>query len=199
MSEEERLPTWGKVIFTWIVLFLFWVIISVSLEWRSLLVGGIITLGVSVVMHNMLTEDIRYHMNINLSLRVLSIIFFYVPKYIFLMVFKLLKSNYTVIKHAILMDVNPGIIKVKTNLSSDTGITLLANSVTLNPGTLTLDLGENEEGNFLYIHWIDFFTVEGTRAGKESRNLEEWIMLEREKAREKIKGGLEKSLEKIFW
>ncbi len=199
IGEEERLPTWGKIIFTWVVLFIFWIIISGTFEWRSLLVGGLITWGVSVVMHNMLTDDIRYHMDKNLAVRVVSILFFYVPQYVFLMIFKLMKSNYTVIKHVILKDIDPGIIKVNTDLNSDTGMAVLANSVSLNPGTLALDLDRGSDGNFLYIHWIDFFTVEGTRAGQESKNLEEWILLEREKAREKIKGGLESSLEKIFW
>jgi|GEM_PF-231311 len=198
-GEDERLPFWGKISFTWIVLFLFWIIISGTFGWRSLLVGGLITLGVSVVMHNMLTEDIRYHIDKNLALRVGGILFFYVPRYVVLMIFKLMKSNYTVIKHVILKDIDPGIIKVKTDLDSDTGMTVLANSVSLNPGTLALDLDRGSDGNFLYIHWIDFFTVEGTRAGQESKNLKDWILLEREKAREKIKGGLEASLEKIFW
>ena len=49
--------------------------------------------------------------------------------------------------------INPGIVKVKTSLKSDTALTFLANSVTLTPGTLSVDI--DEEGGFLYIHWID--------------------------------------------
>ncbi|MFC1658154.1 Na+/H+ antiporter subunit E [Candidatus Omnitrophota bacterium] len=48
---------------------------------------------------------------------------------------------------------NPGIVKVKTSLKSDTALTFLANSITLTPGTLSVDI--DEERGFLYIHWID--------------------------------------------
>lgn len=49
--------------------------------------------------------------------------------------------------------IHPGIVKVKTNLRSDTGLTFLANSITLTPGTLSVDV--DREGGFLYVHWID--------------------------------------------
>lgn len=48
---------------------------------------------------------------------------------------------------------NPGIVKVKTSLKSDTALTFLANSITLTPGTLSVDI--DQEGGFLYVHWID--------------------------------------------
>ncbi|MBU3958792.1 MAG: Na+/H+ antiporter subunit E, partial [Candidatus Omnitrophica bacterium] len=41
----------------------------------------------------------------------------------------------------------------KTTLKSDTGLTFLANSITLTPGTMTVDI--DPEHGFLYIHWID--------------------------------------------
>jgi multicomponent Na+:H+ antiporter subunit E len=49
--------------------------------------------------------------------------------------------------------INPGIVKVKTSLKSDTGLTFLANSITLTPGTMSVDI--DEVNGFLYIHWID--------------------------------------------
>jgi len=51
------------------------------------------------------------------------------------------------------LPINPGIVKVKTSLRSDTGLTFLANSITLTPGTLSVDV-DPEEG-ILYVHWID--------------------------------------------
>jgi multicomponent Na+:H+ antiporter subunit E len=51
------------------------------------------------------------------------------------------------------MPINPGIVKVKTILKSDTDLTFLANSITLTPGTFCVDI-KPEEG-VLYIHWID--------------------------------------------
>lgn len=47
--------------------------------------------------------------------------------------------------------INPGIVKIKTELKSDIGKLALANSITLTPGTMSVDV----EGDHLYIHWID--------------------------------------------
>jgi multicomponent Na+:H+ antiporter subunit E len=51
------------------------------------------------------------------------------------------------------LPINPGIVKVKTTLKSDTALTFLANSITLTPGTMSVDI--DAENGFLYIHWID--------------------------------------------
>jgi multicomponent Na+:H+ antiporter subunit E len=48
------------------------------------------------------------------------------------------------------LPVKPGIVKVRTNLKSRMGRLLLANSITLTPGTLTVELN----GEWLYIHWV---------------------------------------------
>ena len=50
------------------------------------------------------------------------------------------------------MPIRPGIVKVKTTLKSDSGVTALCNSITLTPGTLTVDLTPD---GYLYIHWIN--------------------------------------------
>ncbi|PNX47524.1 MAG: cation:proton antiporter, partial [Thermoplasmata archaeon M11B2D] len=49
--------------------------------------------------------------------------------------------------------INPGIVKIHPDLKTDLGITMLANSITLTPGTLTVDI--DEETNDLYVHWIN--------------------------------------------
>jgi len=42
-------------------------------------------------------------------------------------------------------------VKVKTKLTSNIAKTILANSITLTPGTLTVDIKDE----YLYIHWIE--------------------------------------------
>jgi multicomponent Na+:H+ antiporter subunit E len=49
------------------------------------------------------------------------------------------------------LPIHPGIVEVKTKMSSPIGKLLLANSITLTPGTLTLDV----KGDRMFIHWID--------------------------------------------
>ena len=63
-----------------------------------------------------------------------------------------MKANVDVALRVIHPDVpiRPGIVKVRTTLTSDMAKTFLANSITLTPGTLTVDI----DGQELYIHWI---------------------------------------------
>ena len=60
--------------------------------------------------------------------------------------------------------INPGIVKVKTSLKSDAALTFLANSITLTPGTLSVDI--DQERGFLYVHWIDVKDEDIERATK---------------------------------
>ena len=63
------------------------------------------------------------------------------------------KANVDVAYRVITGKINPGIVKISPNLKTDLGITLLANSITLTPGTLSVDIDEDK--NDLYIHWIN--------------------------------------------
>ena len=56
------------------------------------------------------------------------------------------------------LPINPGIVRVRTSLQSDAALTLLANSVTLTPGTMSVDV--DKENHLLYVHWIDAKTTD---------------------------------------
>lgn len=63
------------------------------------------------------------------------------------------KANFDVAYRVITGRINPGIVKISPGLKTDLGITMLANSITLTPGTLSVDIDEDK--NDLYIHWIN--------------------------------------------
>jgi len=73
--------------------------------------------------------------------------------YLFVFLIELIKSNLDVARRVLTpsLPINPGIVKTKTILKSKMGRMILANSITLTPGTLTVDI----KGDTLYIHWID--------------------------------------------
>jgi len=48
------------------------------------------------------------------------------------------------------MPIKPAIVKVKTTLKSEFAKTLLANSITMTPGTITVDIIDDE----FYVHLI---------------------------------------------
>ncbi|MCX5679436.1 MAG: Na+/H+ antiporter subunit E [Candidatus Omnitrophica bacterium] len=48
------------------------------------------------------------------------------------------------------LPIRPGTVKIKTALKSDIGLTFLANSITLTPGTTTVDI--DKERGLIYVH-----------------------------------------------
>lgn len=48
------------------------------------------------------------------------------------------------------LPISPAIVKVRTRLTDPVARLLLANSITLTPGTLTVDM----KGEWLYVHWV---------------------------------------------
>lgn len=71
--------------------------------------------------------------------------------YLFPFLFRVTVANLDVAYRIISGKTNPGIVKIDPELEKDTSLTLLANSITLTPGTLTVD----EKDGKLYIHWIN--------------------------------------------
>jgi multicomponent Na+:H+ antiporter subunit E len=76
------------------------------------------------------------------------------------------------------MPINPGIVKIKTALHSDTALMFLANSITLKPGTMAVDI--DKENGVLYVHWADV----------KSQDIKQ--------ATELISGKFERVLKRIF-
>ena len=73
--------------------------------------------------------------------------------YIFVFIGELIKSNLDVARRVISpkLPINPGIVEVQTKLTSKIGRMILANSITLTPGTFTVEITDDR----LFIHWID--------------------------------------------
>ncbi|MGD9675341.1 MAG: Na+/H+ antiporter subunit E [Candidatus Bipolaricaulia bacterium] len=66
--------------------------------------------------------------------------------------FALARANLDVAYRVLTGRIRPGIVRISPGLATDFGRTLLANSITLTPGTLTVDV-DDESGDF-YVHWI---------------------------------------------
>lgn len=75
--------------------------------------------------------------------------------YVFKFIWEMIKANFHVAYIVIhpKLPVKPGIIKIHSDLKKDVSLTMLGNSITLTPGTLTVDIDEQHKN--LYIHWID--------------------------------------------
>jgi multicomponent Na+:H+ antiporter subunit E len=88
----------------------------------------------------------------------------YVPRFLW----ELVKANLHVAVIVLnpLRPIRPGIVKIRTGLTRDTALTILANSITLTPGTLTVDI--HPEAGELYVHCI---TVEGTDIEENTKRI----------------------------
>ena len=73
-------------------------------------------------------------------------------------------------------DVNPGIVKVPVDLPDGYAQAMLANSITLTPGTITMDIAEEDGKSYFYIHWIDVAETDREKAGEVIKGrMEKWI------------------------
>ena len=63
------------------------------------------------------------------------------------------RANVDVAYRLITGRIRPGIVRIKTGLKTDLGLAMLANSITLTPGTLTVEV--DDKTNDLYVHWIN--------------------------------------------
>src|SRR3989304_4810562 len=73
--------------------------------------------------------------------------------YLFPFFFAMAKANVAVAYRVITGRINPAIVKINPNLKNDMSLTLLATSITLTPGTLSVDV--DQKTNELYVHWIN--------------------------------------------
>jgi multicomponent Na+:H+ antiporter subunit E len=72
----------------------------------------------------------------------------YLPRFFF----EMAKANFDVAYRVLTGRIRPGIVRISPGLVTDVAVTVLANSITLTPGTLTVDV--DDERN-LYVHWIN--------------------------------------------
>ena len=112
---------------------------------EELALGASVSLIVASLASHVLCRSDNYRM-LN-PVRWIIMLVYTIPLFI-----EMAKANLDVAYRVITGKIEPGIVRIKPDLKTDLGITFLANSITLTPGTLTVDVDEDESE--LYIHWI---------------------------------------------
>lgn len=113
----------------------------------ELVMGIVLALLTGLVTRKFLCRSGSYRL---LSPVRLLLLLVYVPVPFFI---ELMKANLDVAYRVITMNIRPGIIRVHSGLKTDLGIFMLANSITLTPGTLSVNIDETT--NDLFIHNIN--------------------------------------------
>ena len=151
----------------WLTLLLIWLVANASLAPDVVAVGVVLAgvLALAFARFSRVYADIRW------SPRVLL----YVVGYLGVFLWELILANLNVLRLVLTprLNIHPGIVEIRTRLKSPIGRLALANSITLTPGTLVVDI----RGDSLFIHWINVSAkdpVSATRAiaGKFEKYLE---------------------------
>ena len=138
----------SKFLFTFIIFFLVWLGFTTSLDPQELVTGAVLSFIIAIFSYKTFTDyGLKYFSPKKI---------FYIVKFLIVFLIALVKANWDVAKRVISpkLPINPGIVTYKTKLTSDTAKVFLANAITLTPGTLTVDIIDDN----LYIHWIDVIT-----------------------------------------
>jgi multicomponent Na+:H+ antiporter subunit E len=132
------------------VFFLFalamWMLLSWPFDRQHLITGSAVSLLITLLTGDMFVNRPHLFKNPGRYLWFLS----FIPVFLW----ECLKANIEVACLVAHPDtpINPGIVRIRTGLKSDTGLTFLANAITLTPGTMSVDI--DRENGCLYVHWI---------------------------------------------
>ena len=146
-----------KKVVLFIISFAIWLILTWTLYLPAVLIGIGVSLIISLWFADLFVEHAENFFQVKRFLYLLL----YIPIFIFYCILANLDVAYRVLHPK--LPIRPGIVKVKTSLSTLTGRVALANSITLTPGTLTVDLTDD---GYLYVHWINVKAVDVEEATK---------------------------------
>jgi len=150
MSQTARSAGEKVKGFFWLLMvtFVLWLALSSKFDRPELICGGLVCLVISLFGAHIYSKLGFPPLNLK------GILFFLI--YIIVLFCEIIKANFDVAYRIIhpRMPIKPGIVVIKTRLKSDIAKLILANSITLTPGTFTLDI----IGDELLIHWINVKT-----------------------------------------
>ncbi len=155
-----------------VIAFIIWVLLAWpfvdgKIDIQVVVAGIIASAIVSVLFHEVLPKE--HHVFVS-PVRVFWFLL-YVPVFFYYVIV----ANLDVVYRALhpQMPIKPGIVKIKTRLKSESAITALANSITLTPGTLTVDLTDD---GYLYVHWINVKSEDVEEATEHIAKKFEWFL-----------------------
>ena len=152
MQDTTNIPL--QFLNLWLTLMLIWLIANGTLAADTVIAGAVISTVIALIFaaFSQVYSVIRWSP---------KVIFYYLM-YLCVFFIELVKANLNVLRLVFSprIDIHPGIVEIKTTLKSPIGRLALANSITLTPGTLVVDIIDDS----LYIHWINVSSSEPVAA-----------------------------------
>jgi multicomponent Na+:H+ antiporter subunit E len=138
----------------WLTLFLIWLIANGTFALDTAIAGLIISalIALAFASFSRVYSVIRWSP---------TVIYYYLV-YLAVFLIELVKANVSVmlLVFSPRINIRPAIVEIKTELKSPMGRLALANTITLTPGTLVVDI----KGDSLFIHWINISTTDPVEA-----------------------------------
>ncbi|MCL0107542.1 Na+/H+ antiporter subunit E [Peptococcaceae bacterium] len=130
-------------IFLTITLFIFWIVLSGRMELKYLAIGFICSLFIGVLTKLLLVVPLKNNKG---WLSLWDAPWLRFVKYLFWLLWQLVIANIKVAKIILSpkLKIDPAIVHFKVDLPHPVAQTLLANSITLTPGTITIDIKDGE-------------------------------------------------------
>jgi multicomponent Na+:H+ antiporter subunit E len=143
-SAEPR-PSLPHYLFSIAVLTLLWVLLAGSLRQDELIAGVVVAVLVTLIAGPRLA--------VLSGVRLTPLAPLYLLTYLGTFFLALIRANLDVARRVLSpsLPIRPAVVEVETRLKSPLGRMLLANSITLTPGTLSIDI----QGDRILVHWID--------------------------------------------
>lgn len=143
-------------IYLFVILMLIWMTLTLSLNRQEIISGAVVGFILSATLY-------KSYQPLGLpGVTIKKVGFLFI--YIIILFKEIIIANLDVAYRVIhpKMPIKPGIIIIKTELKQELAKMILANSITLTPGTFTLDIDEDR----LLIHWINVKTENTDEATK---------------------------------
>ena len=125
-------------VLTALIMFSFWIFLSGKFSFILLLSGIISSLLVSYMSNDLLIGNGDIKLGFIRTIRFI--------RFLPWLLWQIVLANIDLALRTLhpKMPINPMLINFKNNLKTDLGMVILANSITLTPGTVTIDVNENE-------------------------------------------------------
>ncbi|MEE4199043.1 MAG: Na+/H+ antiporter subunit E [Bacteroidales bacterium] len=133
-----------KYILFFIISLILWLLLSFNLTSSNIIVGVIASLITTIIFGKYFIKDVSPFLQPQR--------YFWLIVYLFIFIWECIKANFDVAYRVLhpAMPIKPGIVKVKLNLKTNIAKTILANSITMTPGTISVDIIDD----IIYVHWI---------------------------------------------
>jgi len=144
-----------RIIITTLYLMVGWLLFSGTLELASLITGVFFSLVVALLTYRFFIAENEAGRRALFPRVHLLVVF------ALLLVFKMYVASFKVLFDLLRGRVNPRIVHFRTRLKSDVARVILANAITMTPGTVSIDLDDDH----LVVHWLNAVTTHSRYAG----------------------------------